>query len=453
MIETVGRPRVVIVGAGFAGLTLARKLRFIAVDVTLVDRNNYHLFTPLVYQVASSLLDPSQVAQPVRRLLRPVRNCEFLQATVTGIDLAGRRVVTDRGTLAYDYLVVAAGSANNYFGNESIRTRSLSVKELPDAMAIRNWVLDLFERWRWETSPDRRRAMLTFAVIGGGPTGVEYAGALSELIKLTLRKDFRQHDLSDARVILLEGSDRLIGVFDPRLSAAARRSLERKGVEVLTNTLVSEVGPHEIRLRDGSTLEVGAVIWTAGVRGSGVGGLLGVTVDGGGRVPVQATLQLEGRPEVFVIGDLANLDDLPMLAQPAIQEAKHTATNIHAVLTGRPPVPFRYRDPGIMATIGRNSAVAQIGSLHFSGFVGWAIWLFVHLLNIVTFRARFAALLNWAWDYLFMDRPVRILVRAEPTPREEEPWRPQPGDGASSGAGATRAKASPRESSISSPPP
>jgi NADH dehydrogenase len=409
----------VIVGAGFAGLTLARKLRWAPVDVTLVDRNNYHLFTPLVYQVASSLLEPAEIAQPVRKLVRPLRNCDFRLGTVTAIDLDRRRVVTDQGELGYDLLVVAAGSDNNYFGNRSIQRRSLALKELPEALRLRNWVLDRFERSRWEPSPQRRRAMLTFAVVGGGPTGVEYAGALSELIRLVLRKDFHAHDLSDARVILLEGAERLLLTFDPRLSAAALRSLERKHVEVWLRSLVKEVREGSLELTDGRELEASSVVWTAGVRGSPVGAMLGVPTDRQGRVPVSPTLQLEGHAEVFVIGDLAGLQDLPMLAQVAMQEAKHVGRTIRATLTGRPSQPFRYHDPGIMATIGRNSAVAQIGPVRLSGFLGWGMWLVVHLANIVTFRARLIVLLNWAWDYLFYDRPVRLLLRADPPPTED----------------------------------
>jgi NADH dehydrogenase len=412
------RPQVVILGAGFAGLTLARKLRWAPVDVTLVDRNNYHLFTPLVYQVASSLLEPAEIAQPVRKLVRPLRNCDFRLGTVRAIDLDRRRVVTDLGELGYDLLVVAAGSDNNYFGNRSIQRRSLALKELPEALRLRNWVLDRFERSRWEPSAERRRAMLTFAVVGGGPTGVEYAGALSELIRLVLRKDFHAHDLSEARVILLEGAERLLLTFDPRLSAAALRSLERKHVEVWLRSLVREVRDGSLELTDGRELQASSVVWTAGVRGSEVGAMLGVATDRQGRVPVSPTLQLEGHPEVFVIGDLAALQDLPMLAQVAMQEAKHVARTIRATLTGRPTQPFRYRDPGIMATIGRNSGVAQIGPVRLSGFLGWALWLVVHLINIVTFRARLITLLNWAWDYLFYDRPVRLLLRAAPPPGE-----------------------------------
>ncbi len=412
------RQHVVIVGAGFAGLTLARALRRTAVTVTLVDRNNYHLFTPLLYQVASALLGPGEIAQPVRKLVRPIANCEFRLGTVTDLDLAGRCVVTDHGALAYDYLVVAAGSMNNYFGNRSMEERSLGLKELPEAMTLRNQVLERFEQAGWTTSDEERRRLTSFAVIGGGPTGVEYAGALSELIRLVLGRDFRDLDISVARVLLLEGSDRLLGAFDPSLSEAALRSLRRKQVEVWLNALVKEVRRDEIELTDGRRVRTGSVIWTAGVRGSNVGRMLGVEPDRQGRVPVEPTLQLAGHPEVLVIGDLAGRPGLPMLIPVAMQQAKHAAHVVAALVSGRQPESFRYRDPGVMATIGRNAAVAQLGRIRLTGFPGWVMWLVVHLVNIVTFRARLITLLNWAYDYFFYDRPVRIVVRAEDPPRE-----------------------------------
>jgi NADH:ubiquinone reductase (H+-translocating) len=413
-----GRPRIVIVGAGFAGLTLARALRRAPVSVTLVDRNNYHLFTPLLYQVASALLSPDDIAQPVRKLIRPLRDCVFRLGVVTGVDLPGRRLLTDRGELPYDYLVLAAGSVSNYFGNRSLEEHSLGLKELPEGLALCNQVIERFEQARWASCDEERKRLMTFAVVGGGPTGVEFAGALSELIRLVLRRDFRDFDVSQARVLLLEGSDRVLAVFHPSLSESALHSLRRKRVEVWLGALVKDVGVSEIELTDGQPVAAGSVVWTAGVRGSDVGRLLGAELDREGRVPVEPTLQLPGHPEVLVVGDLASLDRLPMLIPVAMQEAKHAAQVIRALMAGRRPEPFRYHDPGMMATIGRNSGVAQLGRIRLSGFPGWLMWLGVHLVKIVTFRARLATLLNWAYDYFFYDRPVRLMVRAA-EPQEE----------------------------------
>ncbi|MGH7665765.1 MAG: NAD(P)/FAD-dependent oxidoreductase [Candidatus Dormibacteria bacterium] len=407
-----GLHRVVIVGAGFAGLTLARSLSRASLQVTLVDRHNYHLFTPLLYQVASAQLNPSEIAQPVRKLVRRIPNCSFRLAEVLRLDLERRVVHSDRGEIPYDYLVVAAGSVTNYFGKPHLEERSLPLKSLPDALALRNWILQRFELAGWETDPSRRASLITFTVVGGGPTGVELAGALLELIHLVLRKDFRGVDISAARVLLVEASATLLGGFRPRLRRAATRSLRRRGVEVLLNSSVGSVEGDEVVLDDRRVLHSSSVIWTAGVRGAPVGASLGVESVGAGRVPVGPTLQLPGRPEVMVIGDLAGLDDLPMLAQVAMQQARLAARNIDALETGRPPERFQYRDRGIMATVGRNSGVAEIGALQFTGFIGWVMWLVVHLANIVTFRARLLTLISWGWDYFASDRPIRLLVRA-----------------------------------------
>lgn len=406
------RAQVVVVGSGFAGLTVARRLKRVPVDVLLLDQHNYHLFTPLLYQVASSLLNPSEIAQPVRRLVRGISNCEFRMAHVVDVDLHGRRIITDRGAIAYDYLVLAAGSVSNYFGNESMAQHSLALKSLPDALALRNWVLQRFELATWEEDPGRRGELITFAVVGGGPTGVEYAGALVELIGLVLSQDFRRVDISAAQVLLVEAAGELLGGFKPRLRQAALRSLSRRGVKVLLNSSVDSIGQDQLVLADGRVLRTGSVVWTAGVRGAPLGATLGVPLDRLGRVRVSPTLQIADHPEAMVIGDLAAQDDLPMLARVAIQQARLVAANIRAMTEGRVPAPFRYRDRGIMATVGRNSAIAEIGPLQFSGFIGWVLWLVVHLVNILTFRARLLVLLNWAWDYLTVDRPIRLLVRA-----------------------------------------
>ncbi|OLC24260.1 MAG: hypothetical protein AUH40_09035 [Chloroflexi bacterium 13_1_40CM_65_17] len=410
------RPRVVIAGAGFAGLTCARGLKNAPVDVLLVDRNNYHLFTPLLYQVASALLDPGEVARPVRELIRPLGNADFRLARVTGVDLERRALKTDRGELPYDYLVLATGSQSDYFGNASLAKHAMGLKQMEEGLALRNRVLSRVEATQWIGDRERRRNMLTFAIVGGGPTGVEMAGALSELIRHVLKKDYPHLDLGEVRVLLLEAEDSLLATFDPALREAARRSLQRKGVEVMLGARVADVTDQSIRLAGGEEISVGTVVWTAGVRGSEVGALLGVKLLRQARVPVDKTLQLPGHPAVFVIGDLAGAVDganpLPMLIPVAMQEGRRVAATIGDMVRNGGASAFVYKDPGTMATIGRNSAVAQLGRVRLSGFPGWVMWLTVHLVNVVSFRSRILVLINWAWDYLFYDRPIRLVLRA-----------------------------------------
>jgi len=410
------RPRVVIAGAGFGGLTCARGLKNAPVDVLLVDRNNYHLFTPLLYQVASAVLDPGEIARPVRQLIRPLHNADFLLARITGADFEQRQLLTDHGPLNYDYLVLASGSQSDYFGNASLARHAFGLKDLDEGLAIRNRILMRFEEARWADDRERRRTLLTFAVVGGGPTGVEMAGALAELTRLVLSKDYRDLDFGLVRVVLLEAAGFLLAPFAEPLREAARKSLEKKGVEVLLKAKVADVTSGSIRLADGHEIPASTVIWTAGVRASEVGSVLGLSLGRQARVQVLPTLQATGHPEVFVIGDLAGPVDngapLPMLIPVAMQEGRHVATTIKDVLRGYGATNFRYKDPGIMATIGRNSAVAQLGPVRLTGFLGWLMWLGVHLVNVISFRSRIVVLVNWAWDYLFYDRPIRLIVRA-----------------------------------------
>ncbi|HET7467120.1 MAG TPA: NAD(P)/FAD-dependent oxidoreductase [Candidatus Dormibacteraeota bacterium] len=403
-------------GAGFGGITCARALKRVDVDVLLLDRNNYHLFTPLLYQVASALLDPGEIARPVRELIRPLRNIEFRQAEITGADLQRRLLLTDHGPMPYDFLVLALGAQTDFFGNESVARNAFGLKGLDEGLALRNRVLARFEASRWAKTAEERQSLLSFAIVGGGPTGVELAGAYAELIRLVLRKDFKDLDMTEVHVILLEAADSLLAVFEPRLRAAAKRSLESKGVEVKLGARVAELNKDVLTLAGGGEIRASTVIWTAGVRASEVGATLGVEVGKQWRVKVAPTLQVPGHPSAFVIGDLAAASDgetvLPMLIPVAMQEAKRVARTIADMVHNGSATAFRYKDPGIMATIGRNSGVAQLGRVHLSGFLGWGMWLVVHLVNVVSFRSRILVLVNWAWDYLFYDRPVRLIVAA-----------------------------------------
>ncbi|HEY6117253.1 MAG TPA: NAD(P)/FAD-dependent oxidoreductase [Candidatus Dormibacteraeota bacterium] len=410
------RPRVIIAGAGFGGLTCARALRHAPVDVRLVDRNNYHLFTPLLYQVAGALLDPGEIARPVRQLIRPLDNADFLQAVVTGVDFEARRLLTDHGPLDYDYLVLATGAQSDYFGNLDLAEQTMGLKDLDEGLAVRNHILSQFEASRWAKDSEQRRRQLTFAVVGGGPTGVEMAGAISELIRLVLRKDYRDLDTNEVRVVLIEAAPHVLGPFVPSLRQAAHRSLERKGIEVMLDTRVESVVDGCIKLSSGQEIAAETVIWTAGVRGSEVGKVTGLPMTRQSRIKVGDTLQVPGHPVVFVVGDLAGAQEgqglFPMLIPVAMQEGRHVAATISDMVAGGGARAFHYRDPGIMATIGRNSAVAQLGWLHLSGFPGWLLWLGVHLVNVISFRSRLVVLVNWAWEYLFYDRPVRLIVKA-----------------------------------------
>jgi len=410
------RPRVVIAGAGFGGLTCARALKHAPVEVLLVDRNNYHLFTPLLYQVASALLDPGEIARPVRQLIRPLRNADFLEASITGVDFEGRRLLTDHGPLDYDYLVLATGARTDYFGNPSLANHTLGLKDLDEGLAIRNHVLSQFEASRWTTDASARRRLLTFVVAGGGPTGVEMAGAISELIRLVLRKDYRDLDTNEVRVVLIEAAPHVLVQFVPSLRLAALRSLQRKGVEVMLQTKVDTVTEYSVKLAGGQEIPAATVIWTAGVKASEISRTTGAPLIRQERVKVADTLQIPGHPVVFVIGDVAGAQHdgmpLPMLIPVAMQAGRQVAASISDMVQGGGARAFHYKDPGIMATIGRNSAVAQLSWIHLSGFPGWVFWLVVHLVNVVSFRSRLVVLLNWAYEYLFYDRPVRLIVRA-----------------------------------------
>ncbi|MBV8526683.1 MAG: NAD(P)/FAD-dependent oxidoreductase, partial [Candidatus Dormibacteraeota bacterium] len=372
------------------------------------------LFQPLLYQVASGLIDPSEVAHPVRSVLRHARNADVLMAEVTGVDLENRRVHTSAGDQRYDTLVLATGSATNFFGMSRVEDQSIGLKDLPEALALRAHVLHAFEAASTCPDPARQRRLLTFVVAGAGATGVEYSGALAELIRHVLPHDFPRLDVHQARVILIEGSDRVLGNFAKRLGKDASRRLKRMGVEIMTGRLVKDVEGATVVLDNGQRIEAETIVWTAGVRATPVAAMLGVEPMSLGRVPITRALNVAGHEDVFVIGDAAELtvkgEPLPMLAPVAIQQGRHIAKLIAARLQGKPDPTFRYFDKGTMATVGRGAAVVQLGPVKIDGLIGWLMWVFVHLLYLVGFRSRIIVFVSWAFNYFFYDRPVRLII-------------------------------------------
>jgi NADH dehydrogenase len=408
-------PTVVIVGAGFGGLKAARLLAAEPVRVVLLDKYNYHLFQPLLYQAAAAYLEPEQVAKPVRAILRRQGNLRFRVAEVRGVDFERRHVVTAAESFPYDYLILAIGGQTNFYGLSGVERHGFSLKTLQDAIRIRNHILSCCEQAVLEKDPVRRLGLLTFAVGGGGSAGVEMAGALAELVGQVLVKDYPELERGSLRVLLLEGQAEILPGFPADLCRTARQTLERKGVEVRLGTQIQDFSGQEIRLKGGEKLPAATLIWTGGVSAAPLAKTLKLPLGRQDRIVVEPTLQVPGRPEVYVIGDAAYLEaagqPLPMVAPAAVQMAECAVRNVLAQVAGQPLEPFRYRSPGLLATIGRNAAVAQIAGLKFRGFLAWAVWLVVHLMRLVGFRNRLMVLINWAYDYLFFDRAVRLITK------------------------------------------
>jgi len=414
--------RVVIVGAGFGGLAAARGLRRAPVRITIIDRSNHHLFQPLLYQVATAALSPADIAAPIRRIFRHQSNVTVMLADATAVNVPEKRVVLADGEAEYDFLIMATGVTHAYFGHDAWAEHAAGLKTLKDALRIRQRVLMAFEVAERERDESRRRAWLTFVIVGAGPTGVELAGTLAEVSRQTLARDFRQIDTASARVILVEASPRVLGTYSEDLSAAARKQLESLGVAVWTGVQVTGIdaegvwiGPERILAR--------TVLWAAGVAGSPLAKTLGAPLDRAGRVLVDPDLTIPGRDDVYVIGDLAHLEQagqfVPGVAPAAMQEGWHVARNVIRALRGQPRQPFRYVDKGMLATIGRGAAVAQIGSIKASGFLAWLLWLFVHIYFLIGFRNRLLVIFQWAWSYITFDRGARLITEAVKGPLVE----------------------------------
>jgi NADH dehydrogenase len=416
-------PKIVIIGGGFAGLYTARGLKRVAADVTVVDQHNYHLFQPLLYQVATAGLNPSDIAAPIRSILRRQENLNVILGEAVSVDVAQKRVaLADGSALPYDQLVVATGATHSYFGHPEWEQFAPGLKTIEDALEIRRRVLLAFEAAEREEDPVEQNALLTFVIIGAGPTGVELAGTLSEIARKTMVRDFRRIRPESARVILLEGRERVLPPYPPELSEKARLQLVDLGVEVITGAVVTDINDREVRFGE-QTIPTRTVLWGAGVQASPLARSLGVPLDRAGRVIVEPDLTIPGHPDVFVIGDLAAKQQhdgsfVPGVAPAAIQEGQHTAMNLERAVAGQPLRAFRYRDKGSLATIGRAAAIADFGRLRFGGFLAWMAWLVIHIFFLIGFRNRFLVITQWAWAYLTYQRGARLITG---TRRESRP--------------------------------
>lgn len=416
------RKHVVIVGGGFGGLNAAMSLRNAPVRITLVDRTNHHLFQPLLYQVATAGLSPADIAVPIRSVLSKQKNTRVLLADAQGVDLKGKKLLLDKGEIPYDYLVLAVGATHNFFGHDDWATHALGLKTLQEALTVRERMLLAFEAAERASDPEVRRRLLTFVVIGGGPTGVEMAGAFSELARHVLARDFRAIDPSAARVVLIEAGPRILTAFPEPLSAKAEKQLETLGVEVHKGAPVAHIDESGVAFKDGERLWASTIVWAAGIRGTPFAKNLSVELDRSGRVIVGTDCSLANYPEVFAIGDMAAMKDakgveVPGLCPAAIQQGNYVAQTIRAELAGKPRKPFTYFDKGTMATVGRRRAIAKVDKIQLSGVIAWLAWMAIHVFFLIGFHNRFVVMFNWAWQYLTWKRGARLITH---TSREEQ---------------------------------
>lgn len=405
---------VVIIGAGFAGLFAAKKFFGKNVKVTLIDKNNYHTFNPLLYQVGAAEIEPDQIAYPVRSVIRNKKNIDFLMSQVKEIKFKKKLVVTGKGEVKYDYLIIAPGSKPDYFGIKGAEKNSIPLKTLDDALSLRNHILTLFEKAVKCSDPDERKKCLTFVITGGGPTGVEFAGAFAELVHGPLKKDFPEIKLTDIDIRLVDANNRILPAYSEKSGNYAAHKLEDKGVRIMLKSEVTAIDKCIIRFKNGDSLKSHTIIWTAGVRGKELKCDVEIPVRKDLRIAVDDTLRMQGFNEVFVCGDLAYFEQggvpLPMIAPVATQQGEHTALNILKIIGGKEVDPFVYRDRGSMVTIGRNSAITKINGVEIRGFIAWVLWLFIHILYLIGFRNKIFVLISWFGDYILFERSGRMII-------------------------------------------
>jgi NADH dehydrogenase len=407
-------PRVVIIGAGFGGLWSAREFFHTPVEAWLIDQENYHTFFPLLYQVAAAELEPESIVHPIRSILHKFPNLHFLMDEVTQIDTAQQRVVTRHQNLSYDYLIISIGSKAHFYDVTGAGQYAYPLKSIEDAVRLRNHILYCFETAAMEPDPQIRQQLLTFAIVGGGPTGVEFTGALAELVKKPLARDYPTLDMNQVRILLLEATDRLLIGFPESLHRYTLKHFTHMGIDVQLNAPVNQIDQSDVILKDGRHISTQTVVWTAGVGARSLSNPWGFPTRSNGQVEVLPSLQIPEYPNIYTVGDLAHVEQdgkpLLMVATVASQEGKWASKNVLRQISGQSPVPFRYHDPGMLAVTGRNAAVARLGKLTITGFLAWVIWSTVHLYGLIGYRARLLVLINWAWDYIFFDRVVRLIL-------------------------------------------